>query len=93
MTTETTLDSFGRVLVPKPLRDRLGLEPGTVLEMEDTGGEIRLRPVRDKPLLVKKGKVLVYGGKAAGDILRAVKAHREARIKKLSLHSRPETSH
>jgi AbrB family looped-hinge helix DNA binding protein len=83
MTIETTIDSFGRVLVPKALRDRLGLEPGSVLEMEDSGAEIRLRPVRDRPLLVKEGKVLVYAGKASGNVLEAVKAHREARLRRL----------
>jgi AbrB family looped-hinge helix DNA binding protein len=84
MMIETTIDSFGRVLVPKAIRDRLGLEPGSVLEMEDSGTEIRLKPVRESPLLVKKGKVLVYAGKASGKVLEAVKAHREARLKRLS---------
>ena len=31
----------GQVTIPKPLRDRLGIEPGAVLEFED-GGEGRL---------------------------------------------------
>ena len=81
---ETTIDKFGRVLVPKAFRDRHGLEPGSVLEMEDSGSEIRLKPVRDKPLLVKEGRVLVYAGKASGNLLDAVKAQREARLERLS---------
>jgi AbrB family looped-hinge helix DNA binding protein len=84
VTIETTIDRFGRVLVPKALRDQLGLKPGSVLEMEDSGNEIRIKPVRDRPLLVKKGKVLVYAGKASGNILEVVKAHREARFERLS---------
>jgi AbrB family looped-hinge helix DNA binding protein len=90
MNIETTIDRFGRVLVPKAFRDRHGLEPGSVLELEDSGTEIRLKPVRDRPLLVKEGRVLVYAGKASGNLLDAVKAQREARIKRLSALRPPE---
>jgi AbrB family looped-hinge helix DNA binding protein len=84
---ETTLDRFGRVIIPKGVRDRLGLEPGAVLEVHDTGGEILLRPHLAQPSLVKKGRVLVYTGKtgsATGDALRAV---REGRLKKLGVRA------
>ena len=30
---ETTIDSAGRIVVPKPLRDALGLTPGTTLDV------------------------------------------------------------
>jgi AbrB family looped-hinge helix DNA binding protein len=31
---ETTLDKFGRVLIPKKLRERLGLEPEDALQLD-----------------------------------------------------------
>ena len=33
----------GQVTIPKALRDRLGLKPGTVLEFEARGGELVAR--------------------------------------------------
>jgi AbrB family looped-hinge helix DNA binding protein len=55
----TTIDKAGRVVVPAAIRDRLGLTPGTTLEIavDDTG--IRLEPVAPGPRLVKIGRRLV----------------------------------
>lgn len=41
----TTIDSGGRVVIPKPVRTRLGLAPGTELEIEERDGTIELAPV------------------------------------------------
>jgi AbrB family looped-hinge helix DNA binding protein len=47
------------VVVPAAIRDRIGLTPGTTLEItvDDTG--IRLEPVASAPRLVKIGRRLV----------------------------------
>jgi len=37
----------GQVVIPKPLRDRLGLEPGTAVSFEFDGDAVRVGPVRD----------------------------------------------
>jgi AbrB family looped-hinge helix DNA binding protein len=37
-----TIDSAGRIVVPKPLRDELGLEPGTQLALERHGNTLQL---------------------------------------------------
>jgi AbrB family looped-hinge helix DNA binding protein len=37
MTTKLTLDKAGRVVIPKPLRDELNLEPGDALQLEAEG--------------------------------------------------------
>lgn len=40
-----TLDKFGRVVIPKSIRDRLGLRPGTTLELDQSSEDsIVLRP-------------------------------------------------
>ena len=41
---ETTIDKLGRVVVPKPLRDSLGLEPGTKLDISLYGAGLTLIP-------------------------------------------------
>ena len=40
----TTIDKAGRVVIPKVLRDRLGLRPGEV-EIADDGNGVRIEPV------------------------------------------------
>ena len=80
----TKLDKFGRVILPKDIRDDLGLKPGQVLKVERIDEKVILEPVgKELPLHIKKG-VLVFSGVATGDIADAVKQHRESRLKKVS---------
>jgi AbrB family looped-hinge helix DNA binding protein len=37
MATHLTIDKAGRIVIPKSLREELGLEPGDSLEMEKVG--------------------------------------------------------
>ena len=62
MATKLTLDKAGRVVLPKPLRDRLQLAPGDTLDLETEGERITLRPVRQKVMLKKELGVWVYQG-------------------------------
>lgn len=39
------VDRFGRILIPKELRDMLGLEEGVEVEVEVKGGSITIKPV------------------------------------------------
>jgi AbrB family looped-hinge helix DNA binding protein len=39
-----TIDGAGRLVVPKPVRERLGLVPGEV-ELEVDGSDLRIRPI------------------------------------------------
>lgn len=41
---KVTIDSAGRLLLPKQLRDSLGLTPGTVVDVADWGGVVQLTP-------------------------------------------------
>jgi AbrB family looped-hinge helix DNA binding protein len=64
MATKLTLDKVGRVVLPKPLRDRLQLAPGDTLHLESEGERITLRPVRQNVMLKKELGVWVYQGEA-----------------------------
>ena len=44
-----TIDKAARIVVPKPLRDRLGLKPDTVLEILERADGVLLRPVEQRP--------------------------------------------
>ncbi|MBI3292898.1 MAG: AbrB/MazE/SpoVT family DNA-binding domain-containing protein [Elusimicrobia bacterium] len=81
---ETTLDKFGRVVIPKEVRDDLGLQPGAVLLVEEHPHEILLRPVQGEPQVIVKDGILVFTGHPTGHIADALHAHREERLKRLS---------
>lgn len=50
----------GRVVIPKPLREELHLEPGDALVMEHVGEQILLRPARGTGPLTKEHGVWVF---------------------------------
>jgi AbrB family looped-hinge helix DNA binding protein len=54
----TTMDSAGRLVIPKQLRDRLGLRPGEV-DIEVDGADLRVRQVADDALVEEDGWLLV----------------------------------
>jgi AbrB family looped-hinge helix DNA binding protein len=45
---ETVVDERGRVLIPQELRRELGLDEGTVVDMEKSEGGIIMTPARRK---------------------------------------------
>ena len=81
---EITVDRFGRVVIPKEVRDGLGLEAGSVLRVEEREDEILLTPLRDGSPTRLKGGVLVFSGEPAGDLLEAVKRHRDERANRVA---------
>jgi AbrB family looped-hinge helix DNA binding protein len=56
---QTTIDGAGRIVVPKALRDRLGLEGGAALEITERGGVIEIVPVPAQISLVESAAGLV----------------------------------
>ena len=56
------IDKAGRVILPKPVRDRLGLTAGNDLEIQETPEGIVLRPDGPKPSLIRNGSFLVHTG-------------------------------
>jgi AbrB family looped-hinge helix DNA binding protein len=81
---ETTLDQFGRVVIPKRVRKRLGLEPGDVLRVVEDQGRIRLDPLPEESALAWKDGILVHHGVPTGDLEEALRRDREERIRHLA---------
>jgi AbrB family looped-hinge helix DNA binding protein len=56
---KTAIDAGGRIVVPKPLRDALGLSSGQVLEISAEDGRLEIE-VADIPMTLKRrGKGVV----------------------------------
>jgi AbrB family looped-hinge helix DNA binding protein len=58
------LDKSGRVVLPKPLRQRLGLRAGTTFEATEAAEGLVLRPIKSRPSLVERDGFLVHTGQS-----------------------------
>ena len=56
---KVSLDTAGRLVVPKPLRQALGLEPGQMLEIQVADGRLEIEIVPTSMQLKKRGKGVV----------------------------------
>lgn len=80
------MDRAGRLVLPKPVREQLQLEPGQPLELESFDDHIVLRPVRGNASMYKKQGVWVFRGgaplkaSAVRETLRRVRKDREEAI-------------
>ncbi len=64
---EATIDHAGRIVVPKPLRDALGLTPGTKLDVSVYGAGLQIVPAGRTARLVEEAGVLVATGETRID--------------------------
>jgi len=54
-----TLDAAGRIVVPKAVRDALGLKPGQPLEVRASDGKVEIELLPTPMRLRKRGKGVV----------------------------------
>lgn len=83
MNTRLVMDKAGRVVIPKPVREELHLEPGDALELESGGAQITLRPARGVgPLQNEHGIWVLHTGEplpasATDNLLRQIREERD----------------
>ena len=79
-TASTTLDSTGRVVLPREVRRRLGLAAGTRFTVEIVADRIELTPAAPpEPALVRKsGRLVLANTGEPLDAAQAVRAERDA---------------
>jgi AbrB family looped-hinge helix DNA binding protein len=85
-----TIDKLGRVRIPKRMRDRLELKPGSSVAFEEGDGRITLKPARRGPRLIREDGALVIVSDAEVDVSDAVEKAREARQAELRRGVNPE---
>jgi len=61
---ELRIDKAGRIVVPKPLRERLGFKPDTDLEAIEQPEGVLLKRVEQRPSVVKVDGLWVHLGSA-----------------------------
>lgn len=82
----TTVDKFGRVVIPKRLRSRLGLDEGAAVAIEEHADGLLLRAAdAQNPLVRARDGLLVFRcrlekGATDRDVLRAVTKSRHERM-------------
>jgi len=63
-----TIDAVGRIVVPKPLRDALGLTPGAAVDISRYGPGLQLVPSgRTARLVEEKGELVATGDTTLDD--------------------------
>jgi AbrB family looped-hinge helix DNA binding protein len=60
MTAKLRVDKAGRIILPKPVREKLQLAPGDELELRALDDQITLRPLRGTAQLRKELGVWVF---------------------------------
>ena len=82
MNITITLGKAGRLVVPKTIRESLGLREGSRLKLEVHGGKLQAAPEPDPVEIdLKGGFPVIRGGPALkrGRVVEAIKADRDAR--------------
>jgi AbrB family looped-hinge helix DNA binding protein len=64
---EATIDSVGRIVVPKALRDALGLRTGATVDISRYGAGLQLIPIGRTARLVDEDGALVVTGETTID--------------------------
>ena len=80
---ETSVDRFGRIVIPKKIRDDFNLKAGTPIRIKESDQAIILTPLHGESNLRVKDGILVFSGKPLEDLGDAVTKHREEHIKSI----------
>jgi AbrB family looped-hinge helix DNA binding protein len=81
------MDNAGRVILPKPIRDRMHLHAGSKLRLEIVGDKLELTQEIPEVKIAKRGKRRVVVGWDGFDAAKAVASMREDQAGRLDSNS------
>ncbi len=55
----TTIDRAGRLVIPRAIRDRIGLADGGEVELELDGASVRIEPVTGRDVKEERGLLFI----------------------------------
>ena len=84
MKFKAKIDNFGRIVIPKKIRDEFGISKSSEIEINTTDNdEIIIKPGASKPFVKNKDGVLVVCSESVGSLEDVLKGDREERIRKI----------
>ena len=84
MKFKTKIDNFGRIVIPKKIRDEFGISKSSELEINTTDNdEIIIKSGTSKPFVKDKDGVLVVCSEPTGSLEDIIDRDRERRIRKI----------
>ena len=71
---KTTVSEKGQITIPRAVRDKLGIVPGTVLEVDSINGKLVATKVEEVDVITKwRGKGKIPGNKTVDEYLRRIR--------------------
>ena len=71
---KTVVSEKGQITIPKAVRDRLGIVPGTVLDVDSVQGKlVAVKRDATDPIVKWRGRGRIPGGGSVDDYLRRVR--------------------
>ena len=84
MKFKAKIDNFGRIVIPKKIRDEFGISKSSEIEINTTDNdEIIIKPGASKPFVKNKDGVLVVCSEPVGSLEDILEGDREERIRKI----------
>lgn len=80
------IDKAGRIVLPKPVRDRLGLRAGSSIEFEVISDGIVLKVPLQEPAMIQKHGLWVHLGQLPSglNLTASLKDERESRLRRVA---------
>jgi len=79
----TTIDKLGRVKIPKRIREHIGIDYGTKLNISENNQRIIIEPIKKEIPLVDRDGILVFTGKLEKKRSKLIESDRNKRMRKL----------
>jgi len=81
---EVTIDNHGGIMLPRELKNRLGLLPGMTMVVEKNDSEgVCLRVQAESPQLVDKQGIIVIRAESSEDLTNVIRSTRDQRLSEL----------